>query len=116
MSGTASIVSSLNMPNTNEPKPIFSVSVNYRDRMPPVAIALELMDFVGGQPTPLRASDAAAALNLSPSTTHHMFVESGCLRREPRRYQLSWDKLATLSARRRRDIPPLLTALEITSR
>ena len=84
-------------------------------RIQSVTRALALLDFVGQNATPVRAADAAAALDLKISTVHHLLatlIASGYVRRDGRRYQISAAKLTTLGAWARREIQPPPIALE----
>ena len=88
-------------------------------RIQSVARALALLDFVGQNATPVRAADAAAALNLNISTVHHLLatlIESGYVRRDGRRYQISAAKLTTLGAWARREIHLSPLALQLMRR
>ena len=96
-----------------------ATSESGQGRIQSVARALALLDFVSEQATPVRASEAAAALDLHLSTVHHLLttlIQGGYLRREGRRYQVSQEKVATLSARIRRDLRPSETALQLMFR
>ena len=88
-------------------------------RIQSVARALALLDFVGQNASPVRAADAAAALDLNISTVHHLLatlIECGYVRRDGRRYQISAAKLTTLGAWARREIHPPPLALELMRR
>lgn len=90
-----------------------------RGRIQSVARALALLDFVSEHSEPVRAADAAAALEINLSTAHHLLttlVECGYLRREGRRYQLSAAKLAMLGARLRRAVEATPHALQLMHR
>jgi len=96
-----------------------SASERAPGRIQSVARALALLDFVSEQAQPVRASEAAAALQLNLSTVHHLLttlVQSGYLRREDRTYRVSAEKVATLSARVRRDLHPSARALSLMHR
>jgi DNA-binding IclR family transcriptional regulator len=88
-------------------------------RIQSVARALALLDFIGQNANPVRAADAAAALNLNISTVHHLLatlIASGYIRRDGRRYQISAAKLTTLGAWARREIHPPPIALQLMRR
>ena len=96
-----------------------AVSDHPQGRIQSVARALALLDFVSEQAAPVRASEAATNLNLNLSTVHHLLgtlVQSGYLCRVGRRYEVSAEKVATLSARIRRDLQPSATALQLMHR
>jgi DNA-binding IclR family transcriptional regulator len=88
-------------------------------RIQSVARALALLDFVGQNSAPVRAADAASALDLNISTVHHLLatlIECGYVRRDGRRYQISAAKLTTLGAWARREVQPSATALQLMRR
>jgi DNA-binding IclR family transcriptional regulator len=98
---------------------VFSTSEKGQGRIQSVARALALLEFVSEQPQPVRASEAAAALQLNLSTVHHLLttlVQSGYLDRQGRRYEVSAEKVATLSARIRRHLQPSASALQLMHR
>src|SRR5262245_60235671 len=96
-----------------------STRTGVRGRIQSVARALALLDYVGQNASPVRAADAAAALDLKISTVHHLLatlIECGYVRRDGRRYQISAAKLTTLGAWARREIHPPPVALQLMRR